>query len=553
MKMFDNFFLVKQNHLVQSLCKYLPPLFIFIFIFIFNFPSLGIKLLILDDLANYSEAVHDIFEASRMHRSFTNTLINHFFVNLMAIDPFLSRLLILVGVMIPFSIILYHILFKYYNLPQSVAFFAVIFPQILPGQVFIPFFVVGSYNTWGLFFYFVSLLTAIFFIKKQNISFLLFFTLFYFFSIDVTINIFLAIPFALFLLYFKKINFKTFVIFAIIFIISLIKVFLIFWKPWATTTVNKMSPEIYIDRLINLFKWTVPFFNNYNSDIIIFFYLFVIFCALLYSIFFSDKEFFPIIESPNYITQKYRPFFWLFLGAIWFLSASLLFAFSKYYSSRYVYPAGFAFNFLLIFSIYLIISNGFLAKYKIFIVLMLILTVSVGIQRVREIRRILLPAESVSIFIQKSLSRYDFPRDSQIVIVGSSTGKLLTGEYWVWSSGFLQFVTGRPDISGIVGKEAYLYDPFDIKKRGYDYKMNGLDISQPIFLFRLTNNDFIQLEYFLRFSVDDDKLIWMIYHLDQNSGDVDLLNEGYSLDDYNLYLDNLKDENISIADILWAK
>ena len=63
---------------------------------LFNFSSLGIDVIFLDDLAQYSEAIEGKFGAARLKRALVNPFINHFFVNIMAYSPPLARALVLI-------------------------------------------------------------------------------------------------------------------------------------------------------------------------------------------------------------------------------------------------------------------------------------------------------------------------------------------------------------------------------------------------------------------------------------------------------------------------
>lgn len=541
-----------QQKAFGQLAAAIPPVLIGLLVFLFNYPCLNIDLLILDDLANYSEAIHDVFGASRMQRSFTNTLINHVFVNIMASSPFMSRFLILTGVMIPVSLLLYHILYKYFKIPRSIAFFSATLPQVLPGQVYTPFFVVGSYNTWGILFCLVAVLIGLFFLKHPGAHWLFLFSLFYFFAIDVTINIFISIPLALLFLYYQKINLKHFALFTIIFILTCIKTFLVLWKPWATTTVNTLSKDIFLERTLNLFKWTTPLPHDIDIKIVIAILLFIFLTAILISLCFRAKDEQAAIGTPDYITTRYRMLLWYFWGIAWLLSASVLFAFSKYFSGRYVYPAGFAINFLFALSLFIILNRGWAKKLHLYVLLMFAFTLLVGLQRLEKINKVIRPAEQVSIAIQHSLKNYDFPSDSQIVIVGGPTGKLQTGSYWIWSTGFLQYATKRADITGLIGQEMYMYDPFDMTKRGYSFKMNGLDSSLPLFLFKFNRSGLEQKKFFLRWQADGQTPPWKIYEIDPDSGMVHVFREGEGKQAFERILADLEQTGISAEDIFWA-
>ena len=204
---------------------------------------------------------------------------------------------------------------------------------------------------------------------------------------------------------------------------------------------------------------------------------------------------------------------------------------------------------LIVLGIYSIFHRGILKKFHVSTIVLLLLTVFVGIERNKSVEKTFSPIEATHSMIKPYLNSFDFPTDSQIVITGPSVGYLYTGGYWVWSTGYLKYTTGRKDITGIVGKEFFFYNPFDPKQRGYSYPMRGLDLNKPIFLYRLNNNKLVQVAFFLQWFDENENGKWNFYAADVQAGHIKLLKTGHGKKEF---LSAVSDLNISSKDVYWA-
>jgi hypothetical protein len=125
--------------------------------------------------------------------------------------------------------------------------------------------------------------------------------------------------------------------------------------------------------------------------------------------------------------------------------------------------------------------------------------------------------------------------------------------YWLWSSGFLQYLSERKDINGLLPYEYNYYDAFNPEQRGYDLRMRGLDIARPIFLFKIIDNKIEKLEYCLRWNDENSiQSKWTIYHFDKKTGKNIIFMEGEGLDEYSRTLEKLNKLKIDQEDILWG-
>ena len=120
------------------------------------------------------------------------------------------------------------------------------------------------------------------------------------------------------------------------------------------------------------------------------------------------------------------------------------FLISPYYSNRYAHLSSFGVNLLVILSLYSIINAVFNRfKKQIYFVLFVSIILVSGLSNHIELQKKNKVFNVSHTRISENLIKYNFPKNSQIVIIGGSSAP--TGGYWEWSSGYLKFTTKRPD------------------------------------------------------------------------------------------------------------
>ena len=227
---------------------------------IFNLSSLDVDVIVLDDLAHYSEAIEGDFKTIRLKRLLVNPLINHLIVKSMAVSPALARSIILFAIMVPLSIVVYCFYRQCLGLPKGVAFFGALLPQILPGQAYIPAFIVGSYTTWGLLIFFIVLLFSFKYLSEPKFKYFLAATSLFFVAIETTeMALFLVLPLFVIIISFKNYGKKHFILTASIGIIWLYKILYTIFNPYANVTAPViLKINILMKRLQNALDWVFP-------------------------------------------------------------------------------------------------------------------------------------------------------------------------------------------------------------------------------------------------------------------------------------------------------
>jgi hypothetical protein len=160
------------------------------------------------------------------------------------------------------------------------------------------------------------------------------------------------------------------------------------------------------------------------------------------------------------------------------------------------------------------------------------------------------PKNKVHESIVHDLSKLDYPDQSQIIILNGN--RIPTGGWWNYSSGYIKYATGRKDLTGIVGKEYFYYDPFVAKNRGFDKSdnMNGVDLSLPVYIYKLeckSNGCHLnQLKYALQWNEGP----WSLITFDMRSGEIVNSIKGSGYNDLANYLVS---HNISFSQVAFSK
>jgi hypothetical protein len=541
---------------LQNRSKIISYVIIGLVVVLFNLKSLGVHVIILDDFAHYAEIVEGKFGYARFHRSLIDPFFFYFFAKIMSYSAPMARVAILSLVMVPLSFIVYHICARYLSLPKTLSIFCAVIPQILPGQAYVPTFVIGSYNTWSLLIFFVALLSFFKYLEQEKIAFWLMGTLFYFGAVDSTeTSIFLAAPLVVALLWFRKFNKRHVTVILTILGVAACKVAFVLLAPYSNVNTPRfLGVREVVRRFKQMLTWDLPN-PGINEPVALFIFAAIVALGLIVLV--AKPIDLQILRQPtkksNIRSSDRRRMAGLCLfGIAWVCASILPFLASTYFSSRYAYILGFGLNFLFILSVYSIFERGKLKKYHLSLILLAILTVFVGIERGKRVEATFKWPDWVHTSIQRSLIKYDFPKESQIVIVGEATGYLMTGGYWNWSSGYLKYATGRADVSGLVGKEEKRYDPFVTSERSYDFQMHGLDMNKPLFLFRFEKGALKQVRYCLQWREAKGQVEWSIYHINLSNGRASNYATGNSKSDYEKAIERLARNGVTRREVLWS-
>ena len=485
--------------------------------------------LYLDDFHRYTLGVENKLHPTIIERNFFRAYAVFPLYKLLSIDVGLARLALVSVYLIPLSILTYYLLRKHCRTPASIAFFTALLPTILPGQQQIPFFIDGSYTVPGLLVFLMWLWSACTIVITDRVRPLL--SIGSFVLLVVALGMmdlaFFLLPFAtllLLILGWKTDRRRAIIIVAVVCtigaLILLEKVLAGGTSPVEVPTIPNL--DLFLRRASSFAHSTLPFSfypaSNHQANAIAALSLLILATAAV-----------AIAPRKNAIP--------IAMGALWVVCAAVVFlTISRYYSPRYTQIASFGVAFILVYSSHaLFTASSILKRTKIvvWVALAASLTLGAATYRFSNMVKYVTPRNATFDSIVHYLFTHEFVRDAQIAIVDGH--RIPTGGYWVYSSGFLRMATERQDLSGIVGIEKGFYDPFDSSKRGFQqsHKMNGLDLEEPIYLFRQVCEKKCRLEQkslALRW-IDNEH--WQLISFNVDDGSSRIAATGVGIDEFN--------------------
>ncbi len=509
----------------------------------------GVKALLLDDMVRYYMVGHGQFPDYISVRAFFLPYTEWFFWKLLYISPVLARGFYVIFVIIPLSIVFYHFFTKHLKLSKSISLGAAILPNIIPAQTYVPSFVNGSYHMYGLLFSMLMIMLCLNFIKSNKLNFLYSIIPFVIFASPqiMTQSLFLYPAFSILIIFSDgKLPRKLTILFSLL----ITFIFKYFWvKRHPFSDVSK-PVELDTEQILYRLNHFIENTTVANVDIS-FLFLIILFLAIVSCVYYT--------KNPNILFSSKLPFsrysgaanvllLYSFLSA-WIIGTSYVFITqSKYFPSRYLHISAFGINCLLMLLVFYLLSK--IKAKLIFKEIVLILILFSLISRSYNIDKTFSASNRHYQFFKSALCKNDFPENSQIFIDRSSYG---TGGYWMWGSGYLQYITGRHDITGHFYKELSYYNAFE-KNRSYSRETlaRGFDLKKPFFAYRVDvkTQSLRPIHYILQWLSDSIESEWILYK--QNNGLLQKISSGDGIDDYISYLSDTKQHNISKGDILWG-
>jgi hypothetical protein len=449
------------NPMINAYKKIYPfkyYIFIATVILIGNWYSIfNVKVLILDDLARYYQVGIDQFPESLKNRAYITPYIEWFFWKILFKSVYLARGINLFIFMIPLSCLFYYFFSNHLKLPLFVSIGSSILPNIIPLQTHIPAFVNGSYSVYGLLFVMIIFLFSLKIINtaKPKFFYITIPILIFISSQIMTQAIFLFPAFTFYILFIKAKFFRKIYYSLSCVTIILFKVIYISRNPYGEINkIHYLEDHIIYERINNFFGYTT-IFNTTNSKLIIFTIVSLLLIAVYLYLNKNSKLFQRNLPFPKYSYKINISLIYLFL-CLWIIGSCYVFiVHSKYFPARYLYITSFGVNCIILISIYSFFSIlNFNSFFKLFTVSIIIFSL---FGRATELERKFASENSKFLFLRSKLLNIQLKQDSQILITNHHHG---TGGYWVWGTGYLQYLTNRIDISGHLCKELTFYDAF---------------------------------------------------------------------------------------------
>ncbi|PKP35112.1 MAG: hypothetical protein CVU00_04010 [Bacteroidetes bacterium HGW-Bacteroidetes-17] len=547
----------KLEILFEKYEKIIPYIIIPIILIAFNLEAIfGLDSLLLDDQARYSSALQHNLPWLKWSNFEISAYFRYPFWMLLTLSPELARGLVVLVWLLPIAYLAYYLFNGMFGLPKTISIAAAILPMILPGQTLIPAFIDGIYMLPGLLFLLISIITGMKSIQSTSKSWILIFVsvVSFYIAIETTeLVVFSVFPFILLMFYISNFGKKLWVLIVPLILISGYRLVEVILYPRSASTPVDLTWEQIVTRLKISIVYVNPFGISNESFVGVLTIILVVLAIFLSVIWNRKKNNFVRLNTFNPIQNIIKPYpFLIIFSILWIVSLSFPFIFfSKYFPSRYLFFAGFGVSLIISLALYSSFYSLFKKSRVILFVLFAVLIINSGVHRINALKKFFYPFNNYHAIFTKELSAYSFPLNSQIVITGRSA--LPTGGYWIWSSGMLQYILKRKDITGIMPYEYQYYNPFNENKgRTYNTKMTGLNLDFPIFFFK-HQNTFKQYSYALQWLNEDlSESPWKLFLFDLKTGLPISLAKGNGYQDYLFILDSLKMNSVKQEEIMFG-
>ena len=544
----------------------MPYLLIAGIIFGFNILSIwGIDGLITDDqvyyFSLYNKTVNDLqFRRNIIHALFTLGIIR--LAEFTSI--YFARLTILLLFSIPSAFMIFYFSNRHFHLRKEISLLIAVLPFIMPAEVRIPTYLVGSYILPAILFSLFCFYFIIRFNRENRLSpqLLILVILFYWMAAESSELIAFMLPVFLFPIFvLKRISFKHILLGFCITFIAIRKAFLIAQKPLGN--INDVNNEISISeikyRLFHFLDFVNPFHiptaYGYTNIILIL----LILVGAIMAIINHDKWKMSISEQHSVLRQKNKVYilsYFYLLPIIWICFSIIPFIFfTAYFSSRYFTVTSIAVSFLFVISITVLLNYFIKRRFYYLIVLSLIIVFAGMNRQVHFIKGYATPKSQFE-EIKQALNDFDLPSDAQIVIGSPGNIWLALGSgVTVKSNGSLQYILKRRDISGQIMIEKSYYDPFRIYNNPWGFRDADIDTTRKTILFRCfhpNKKKNMRMHYALRW-VDDNNVSspWILYYIDDELTFHHYLDgQGYAA--YEAALDSLSKRGMKRDDIMFG-
>jgi hypothetical protein len=524
------------------------------FVFIFNYEAIfGLRVLVLDDLARYQDAINGkIFSGTEVWwqlGSYTKAINKY----LMLVDIHFARLFHVIVFLIPLSYLVFYLNHVYFKMNYLPALTSAILVNVLPYQIFIPFFLDGNYPLVGLIFVFLSLILSLEYLKTGRFLLLIPIT-FLWLQANYAFSeypFFILMPILLlFFIYKKKSKREKVYLFLIYFAITFHKLIIYADSPARNAAaVQALSFDIILERLISFINWSsiipAPFhMNRFVFSMAHTYLTVIIFIAFILA------GLFVVFKHNRKSSNENKALIVFYLAIMVSVVIPFIF-FSPYFSTRYFFVAYLFLYVVFIFSIDLMVRKlGQTLQYIKYVsaLILLILVFAAGLQRhIYQVQWQYVHNNKFKVICNQLKDLGEISSGSQIIITGDNVG---TGEHYIWSSGYLSYCLGKPDISGVIGKEYPFYEPFLTNQRNYGFNMKGLDINKPTYVLRRLGGAFHYPKFLLRWDdKDDEHSPWVIYKLNPLENKLERFASG---DGVEAYKNKLKSKGLLPNEILWG-
>jgi len=464
------------------------------------------------------------------------------------VNVYLARSLVLFCIILPCALLVYSILRKL-NYSRQVAIFTAVMVWLSSGQTEIPLFVNGSYTAEAMLVMLISFWCSLTFLENDTDFRWGWFVSALFFQFLALNMSELVVPSTAAIIFcylcWSKFTKKAWLLSAALSVLVLYHTYFNILHG-GRGMIKQSHPLTYrsLGNVVLAFiDWSLPptFISYFDDNIwhkwLVFVLLLLLSCSVLVKKFSKTSRIVSSIFRNEFIWRAVFPL-------LLFLFPLVIMSIAPWFHPRHaIFPA---MGFYLYFSF--TIRELLRKNHNVLIFIMAATIAGAVIKHDSSIEQAYAKSnKDHAQFVEFSATR-QFPPKSQIVVVNMDVA---TCGYGYWSSGYLEYALKRKDVSGLVGKEFNLIDPF--KKHEYSAGgMNGLSINDPIFLYRKNNGHFEQLNYFLQWKQSNTDADFVVYEIDAHTGKISAICNGAGLKSFLAKSRELLLKGVKRSDILWG-
>lgn len=164
-----------------------------------------------------------------------------------------------------------------------------------------------------------------------------------------------------------------------------------------------------------------------------------------------------------------------------------------------------------------------------------ILILMAGVTRQEVPHTVYEKIEKDAISLREWLQSRNLPEKAQVIILSNDLHFPHEGAIEP-NSGYLEYLSGRKDISGLIGKERFPTNVFRRKSNNWNDPMNGVSLIKPLFVYRRTKTDFQQMDWLFQTLPPEngcnENISWTLFWLDRNSGKSMTFTNGCGIETY---------------------
>jgi hypothetical protein len=228
-----------------------------------------------------------------------------------------------------------------------------------------------------------------------------------------------------------------------------------------------------------------------------------------------------------------------------FLAPLLIMVVAPYFTPRHAIFSALGFYLFVSYTLY----ELFKKNQKTVTVLLAVFALATMIKHYSHVYNSYVASNNDHKIVSEFIKNKKFPSKAQIAVLGVD---VRTDGYFSFSTGYFINLLNRKDVTGIIGEDFNLNDPFKKANKIRFSKMNSLNLSEPLFLYRKTEAGIEQLTYLLQWKQNIINSDFAIYQVDKYSGKLALHDVGQGWESYLEKRKAIVAKEGKLTDIMWG-